>query len=95
MVYYWYKFNEQPAILNSYMDKAERELMQKRVELIHEHWSIDERCFPDPAQPLASLDDALIVKPPRGLEVGYVPVCVHQQKAGEKLPKFKKVSKRR
>ena len=95
LVYYWYKFNEQPAILNSYMDKAERELMQKRVELIHEHWSIDERCFPDPAQPLASLDEALIVKPPRGLEVGYVPVCVHQQKAGEKLPKFKEISKRR
>jgi len=87
-VYYWYKFNEQPAILNSYMDAAERKLIQKRVELLHRHWSKDGRYFPDPSQELASLDQGLIVTPPKGLEIGYVPICVHQQKAGEKLPKF-------
>ncbi len=91
VVYYWYKFNEQPAILNSDMDAAERELIQKRVELLHEHWSIDERCFPEPTQPIASLDDNLIVTPPKGLEVGYVPICVHQQSAEDKLPSFEKV----
>ena len=91
VVYYWYKFNEQPAILNSDMDAAERELIQKRVELLHEHWSIDDRCFPEPTQPIASLDDNLIVTPPKGLEVGYVPICVHQQSAEDKLPSLKKV----
>ncbi|WP_372846223.1 hypothetical protein [Pontiella sp.] len=91
VVYYWYKFNEQPAILNSHMDDAERELIQKRVELIHRHWSKDDQYFPDPAQELIALDDGLIVTPPKGLEAGYVPICVHQQLAGEKLPDFKTV----
>ena len=91
-VYYWYKFNEQPAVLNSDMDEAERELVQKRVELLHKHWSIDDRCFPDPEQPIASLDEALILTPPKGLEVGYVPICVHQDKAGKELPAFKKIN---
>ena len=75
------------------MDQAERELIQKRVELLHKHWSIKDRCFPEPAQPMASLDEGLILNPPKGMEVGYVPICVHQQTAGEKLPRFRKVSK--
>ena len=74
------------------MDEAERELVQKRVELLHKHWSIDDRCFPDPEQPIASLDEALILTPPKGLEVGYVPICVHQDKAGKELPAFKKIN---
>ena len=93
VVYYWYKFNEQPAILNSDMGDAERELVQKRVELMHKHWKINDRYFPDPAQPLAAIDKGVIVTPPKGLEVGYVPICAHQQKADEKLPSFPKVKR--
>jgi hypothetical protein len=63
------------------------------VKLIHRHWSIDDQYFPDPAQELASLDEGLIVTPPKGLEAGYVPICVHQQLAGEKLPDFKTVKR--
>jgi hypothetical protein len=91
VVYYWYKFNEQPSILNSDMDDEERALIQKRVELLHAHWSKEDHYFPDPEQELASLDEGLIVTPPEGLEVGYVPICVHQQDAGEALPRFKKI----
>ena len=93
-VYYWYKFNEQPAILNSDMNEAERELIQKRVELLHRHWSSKDRFFPEPAQALASLDEGLIVTPPKGMEVGYVPICAHQQQADQKLPRFKKVRRK-
>ena len=92
-VYYWYKFNEQPAILNSDMDEGERELIQKRVELLHRHWSSKARFFPEPTQKLASLDEGLIVTPPKGMEVGYVPICAHQQKAGQQLPRFERVSR--
>lgn len=88
VVYYWYKFNQQPAILNSHIDQAQRDLIQKRVEMLHKHWSIKQPCFPNPVQKMASLDESLIVTPPKGFEVGYVPICVHQQKAGEKMPKF-------
>ena len=88
VVYYWYKFNEQPAILNSDMGKDERDLIQQRIELMHKHWSIKDRYFPDPVQPLAAMDDGVIVNPPKGLEVGYVPICAHQQNANEQLPEF-------
>ena len=94
VVYYWYKFNEQPAILNSDMDEAERDLVQKRVELLHGHWSLKDRFFPKPKQKLAGLDEGLIVTPPKGLEVGFVPICVHQQESEKKdLPKFKKIKR--
>lgn len=93
VVYYWYKFNEQPSILNSDMDDNERALIQKRVELLHKHWSKEDSYFPNPKHPLASLDEGLIVKPPQGLEIGYVPICVHQQKVDKPLPKFKKISR--
>ena len=52
---------------------------------------MDDNYFPNPKQALASLDEGLIVKPPQGLEVGFVPICVHQQLAGQALPKFKKL----
>jgi hypothetical protein len=90
-VYYWYKFNEQPSILNSDMDEAERELIQKRVELIHAKWNKNDTSFPDPKEEMISLDNGLLVTPPPGLEVGYVPICVHQQLSTETLPDFSEI----
>lgn len=92
-VYYWYKFNEQPSILNSDMDEAERELIQKRVELIHKNWKPNDQYFPDPTEEKISLDPGLLVRPPAGLEAGYVPICVHQQLSTEELPNFPKISR--
>jgi len=91
-VYYWYKFNEQPSILNSDMPEEERELIQKRVELIHQHWTEKGNYFPTPNLPIAALDPGLFVTPPKGLEIGYVPICVHQQLTKEELPKFKTIN---
>ena len=92
-VYYWYKFNEQPSILNSDMDEAERELIQKRVELIHKNWKMNDQYFPDPTEEKIALDEGLLITPPAGLEVGYVPVCVHQQLSSEELPNFPTISR--
>ncbi len=92
VVYYWYKFNEQPSILNSDMNEAERELIQKRVELIHKNWSKNDNYFPDPKEEKISLDNGLLVTPPKGLEVGYVPICVHQQLSTEELPDFPEIN---
>jgi len=95
VVYYWYKFNEQPAIMNAYMDEVERELIQKRVELLHRHWSSDVQYFPKTKYPLTSIDSGVIITPPKGLEVGYVPVCVHQQLAKDPLPKFPVINRKK
>jgi hypothetical protein len=56
--------------------------MQRRVELLHRHWTRDREYLapPDSGQ-LAELDPALIVMPPAGLEVGYVPIVTRQEPA--------------
>ena len=77
--YYWYRFADQPALLNADMTDAERESLQKRVEMLHRQWTKDREYLPPPAVgKLADLDAAVLVTPPKGLEVGYVPIVTRQ-----------------
>lgn len=79
VTYYWYRFADQPALINADMTDAEREAIQQRVELLHRHWSKDRNYLAPPANgQLADLDPTLIVTPPPGLEVGYVPIVTRQ-----------------
>ncbi|QEH39159.1 hypothetical protein OJF2_77710 [Aquisphaera giovannonii] len=79
VTYSWYRFADQPALRHSGLTDAEREEMQRRVELIHRHWRKDREYLPPPtAGTLAEIDPALIVTPPRGKEVGYVPIATRQ-----------------
>ena len=93
ITYYWYKFNEQPAILNADMSDSERRLVQSRIEAIHTNWSHTDTYFPTPDFPLASLAANLIVTPPEGLEIGYVPICVGQQLTTESLPDYPEIER--
>lgn len=87
VTYYWYRFADQPALLNADMTDAEREAMQKRVELLHRHWAKDRDYLAPPASgSLADLEPAMIVSPPPGLEVGYVPIVTRQEPAGASKP---------
>lgn len=79
VTYSWYRFADQPALQNADMTLAEREAMQKKVELIHRHWKKDRDYLPpNTTGALASLDPAVLVVPPKGLEVGYVPIVTRQ-----------------
>ena len=79
VTYYWYRFADQPALLNADLTTQEREAFQARVEKIHRNWKKDRDYLPPPAfGKLAELDPALIVTPPPGLEVGYVPIVTRQ-----------------
>ncbi|HSF46096.1 MAG TPA: hypothetical protein VLA58_08790 [Chitinophagaceae bacterium] len=81
VTYYWYRFADQPALMNADLSKAEREEMQRRVELLHRHWTKDREYLPSPMiGKLADIDPALIVTPPKGMEVGYVPIATQQGK---------------
>lgn len=81
VTYYWYRFADQPALLNADLTAAEREQMQLRVEKLHKSWKIDQNYLPGPTTgKLASLDPKLVVTPPAGLEVGYVPIVTRQEK---------------
>ena len=79
VIYYWYRFADQPALLNADLTKEEREEMQRRVELLHRNWTKDREYLPVPfIGKLAEIDPALIVTPPKGFEVGYVPIVTQQ-----------------
>lgn len=79
VTYYWYRFADQPALLNADLSKKEREEMQRRVELLHRNWTKNREYLPAPMiGKLAEIDPALIVTPPKGMEVGYVPIVTQQ-----------------
>ena len=79
VTYYWYRFADQPALLNADLTDQEREDLQVRVVKLHQHWTKDRDYLAPPAiGKLADIDPALIVTPPPGLEAGYVPIATRQ-----------------
>jgi hypothetical protein len=82
VTYYWYRFADQPALLNADLTPAEREAMQAKVEKLHRAWTKDrDYLAPPTVGKLADLDPAQVVTPPKGLEVGYVPIATRQELA--------------
>lgn len=80
VTYSWYRFADQPAVLNADLTDAERERLQARVEKLHRSWKKDREYLPPPARgTLADLDPAVLVTPPAGFEVGYVPIVTRQE----------------
>jgi hypothetical protein len=80
VAYYWYRFADQPALLNADLTSEEREKMQAKVEKRHRAWT-KERDYlaPPTVGKLADLDPAQIVTPPKGLEIGFVPIATRQE----------------
>lgn len=79
VAYYWYRFADQPALRNADLTDDERESLQKRVEMLHKKWTKDREYLPLPTiGKLADLDPAVIVTPPKGMEIGYVPIVTRQ-----------------
>jgi hypothetical protein len=79
VTYSWYRFADQPALQNADLTDAERAKLQQRVELLHRHWTKEREYLPPPTVgTLADLDPAVLVTPPRGMEIGYVPIVTRQ-----------------
>jgi len=78
--YGWYKFVEQPAIRKLNLSEAKKAQLQSVVEAIHAtDWGPSNPVMKEPTfGKLAEIDSALILTPPAGLEVGYVPVALNQ-----------------
>jgi hypothetical protein len=54
--------------------------LQAFVEKVHAAWPIDRDYMAPPTRgELVKLDPALLVTPPKGLEVGYVPIVTYQE----------------
>lgn len=77
--YRWYRFRDQPVFARAGYDDAELDELQRRVERIHREWRVtDSYLAPPSSGELVSLDPAVLVTPPPGYEVGYVPIVVEQ-----------------
>ena len=79
VTYYWYRFADRPALLNADLTDDEREALQRRVEMLHKSWANYRDYRPPPTVgKLADLDPAVLVTPPKGLDVGFVPIVTQQ-----------------
>jgi len=89
VTYYWYRFIDQPAIIQANLPDDIRIELQKRVELIHSNWShTDEYMAPPVVGAVATIDPEAIVQAPAGLEIGYVPIVTRQEKSQSKVRVF-------
>ena len=82
VTYFWYRFVDQPSFQQYNWSKTKKEKLQAFVEKVHADWPIDRDYMAPPTMgELVALDPALLVTPPKGLEVGYVPIVTKQEKA--------------
>jgi hypothetical protein len=82
VTYRWYRFIDQPVFQQYNWSEAEKNSLQEIIEKMHTNWTIDTTYLPEPAEgALAFFDAGLLVSPPEGLEVGYVPVVIRQEKS--------------
>ena len=79
VTYSWYRFVDQPSFQQYGWSDEKKAKLQAFVEEIHANWPIDRDYIAPPSHgELVSLDPALFVTPPKGLETGYVPVVTRQ-----------------
>ena len=79
VTYAWYRFIDQPALQDADLTAAEKNRLQAMVEKMHALWTPDKEYLPPPGLgTLATLDTAQMVTPPKGLEIGYVPIVTRQ-----------------
>ena len=82
--YWWYRFVDQPSFQQYRWSEAKKAKLQALVEKLHASWPTDGDYMPPPTHgKLVALDPALLVTPPKGLEVGYVPIVTRQAAAGK------------
>lgn len=80
VTYAWYRFIDQPSFQQYAWSPEKRAKLQSFVEKIHKAWTLDKRYMAPPTMgKLVGLDSALLVKPPKGMEVGYVPIVIGQE----------------
>ena len=79
ITYYWYRFIDQPALQSIKLTDREKQNLQKIAEFIQTNWTANKQYMAPPTQgKLVGLDNAILVNPPKGLEIGYVPIVTHQ-----------------
>ncbi|MCX6923308.1 MAG: hypothetical protein NT154_08895 [Verrucomicrobia bacterium] len=82
VTYSWYRFVDQPSFQQYGWSEEKKAKLQAFVEKLHANWPIDRDYMAPPSRgELVALDPALLVTPPKGLEVGYVPIVRRQRQS--------------
>jgi len=82
VTYRWYRFVDQPSFVQYGWSAEKKAALQAFVEKLHRAWPIDRDYMAPPTRgELVKLDPALLVTPPKGFEVGYVPIVTRQERA--------------
>jgi len=82
VTYRWYRFVDQPSFVQYGWSAEKKAALQAFVEKLHRAWPIDRDYMAPPTRgKLVKLDPPLLVTPPKGLEVGYVPIVTRQERA--------------
>ena len=85
VTYSWYRFVDQPSFQQYQWSAEKKARLQSFVEKLHANWPTDRDYMAPPTRgKLVSLDPALLVTPPKGFKVGYVPIVTRQER--EKQP---------
>jgi hypothetical protein len=80
VTFYWYRFIDQPSFQQYDWSAEKKSKLQALIEKLHANWQIDRDYMATPGRGhLATLDPALLVTPPKGMEVGYVPIVTRQE----------------
>jgi hypothetical protein len=70
---------DQPSFQQYGWGEEKKAKLQAFVEKIHASWPVGRDYMAPPTSgSLVALDPALFVTPPKGLEIGYVPIVTHQ-----------------
>ena len=79
VTYAWFRFIDQPSFQQYAWSEDKKAKLQALVEKIHAAWTSNRDYMAPPSHgTLVALDPALLVTPPKGLEVGYVPIVLRQ-----------------
>ena len=80
VTYRWIRFKDQAAVKALKLTDEQNEKLQKAVEKIHRSCAGDIEFMAPPSKgELVEFDPGLLVTPPEGKEVGWVPVLVRQE----------------
>ncbi len=81
VTYVWYKFIDQPVFQQYNWTTEKKNALQEVVEKIHANWPINRDYIPAPSTGnLIAIDPNLIIQPPAGMEIGYVPIVIRQER---------------
>lgn len=77
-VYRWFKFVDQPALTRFELSDSEKNSLQLAVVKIQQTWGNNALMDNPSFGSLTNFDNGILVKPPKGMDYGYVPIVVKQ-----------------